>query len=279
MDRPTSWRVIADATDDEVSPVLAGDPIWNCFALADLEPPLREYSQFALASRGTDRALCLILRHPVIGEVVAPFGDKEGIAVLLQELALPEYPLLQVQETHLSLLQRHYQPETAESWRSMLRMAATASSPASRRYELPYPIQHLTAADVPALRAFYASHGEGRFSEPLFAHNLFFGVYQGADLIAAGGTHVLAQRARLAVLGGILTAPSARRQGYATALTGALVAHLYVQNFPLVVLNVFSDNHAAIRVYQRLGFRTRHHFLTGKSLRRSESAPPGSHEA
>lgn len=275
MDRPISWRVSADASDEEVFSVLARDPIWNCFALADLEPPLRAYSQFALASRGAERALCLILRHPVLGEVVAPYGDEAGLAALLQEVALPEHPLLQVQEAHLSLLQRYYQPAPDESWRGMRRMAVAASDLAPHTYELPYPLMRLTAADVTALRAFYARYAEGRFSEALFAQNLFFGIYEGADLIAAGGTHVLAHRAHLAVLGGILTAPSARRQGYATALTSALVTYLFAHNFPLVVLNVFSDNDAALRIYQRLGFQTQHHLVTGKSLRRPAGAPPG----
>jgi RimJ/RimL family protein N-acetyltransferase len=275
MDQPGNWRVSADATDDEVYPILARDPVWNCFALADLEPPLRVYSQFALASQGTSHALCLILRHPVIGEVIAPFGEEEGIAALLQEVAFPEHPLLQVQEAHMSLLQRYYQPETAAGWGSVLRMAVTPASWSAHRDEPPHPVQQLTAADVPALKAFYADYASGWFSEALFAQNLFFGAYEGAHLIAAGGTHVLAPRARLAVPGAILTAPHARRQGYATAIVSALVTQLYTQGFPLVVLNVFSDNEAAIRVYQRLGFRTQHRMLTGKGLRRPGSAPSG----
>jgi predicted GNAT family acetyltransferase len=121
--------------------------------------------------------------------------------------------------------------------------------------------------DVPALRAFSASHAEGRFAEALFAQNLYYGAYEDAHLVAAGGTHVQAQRARLAVLGAILSAPHARRQGYALAITSALIAHLYAQGFPLVVLNVFRDNDDAIRLYQRLGFRAQHRMLTGKGVR------------
>ena len=50
MTQPTAhWRIIPDATNDEAYAILLQDPIWNCFALADLEPPLRDYSQFALA--------------------------------------------------------------------------------------------------------------------------------------------------------------------------------------------------------------------------------------
>jgi ribosomal protein S18 acetylase RimI-like enzyme len=72
---------------------------------------------------------------------------------------------------------------------------------------------------------------------------------------------------RIAVLRNILTAPAARRQGYATAITAALVATLFEQQFSLVVLNVFEDNGTAIRIYQRLGFQTHHRLLTGKARR------------
>jgi hypothetical protein len=91
----------ASVISNEVYPVLTRGRIWNCFALADLEPPLRVYSQFALASRGTRHALCLVLRYPVTGEVISPFGEEEGIAALLQP---------------------YYRPETAANWRRMLRM-------------------------------------------------------------------------------------------------------------------------------------------------------------
>jgi hypothetical protein len=45
------WRITRDATNDEAYAILSQDPVWNCFALADLEPPLRDYSQFAIASQ------------------------------------------------------------------------------------------------------------------------------------------------------------------------------------------------------------------------------------
>lgn len=266
------WRVSTDASDEEVASVLSCDPVWNCFALADLEPPLRGSSQFVLASRGASCALCLILRHPVIGEVVSPWGEQEGIEAILQEVMLPARPLLQMQEAHVALLARFYRPETA-NWGRLLRMALTAASWYPHLDEPPHPVQQLTAADLPALQAFYASSAAGRFAGALFAQNLFFGAYEGASLVAAGGTHVLAQRFPLAVLGWILVAPSARRQGYGTALTSALVAHLFAQGFPLVVLNVLEDNDDAIGIYQRLGFQTQHHVVTGRSVQRSARSP------
>ncbi len=260
------WHMTHDATNEEAYAILAQDPVWNCFALADLEPPLRDYSQFAIASQeeSNERAVCLILRHPIIGEVLSPFGSREGVATILQQLALPERLLIQAQELHMPVLQRYYQPET--TWRRMLRMAITSPSWRSHTSVPPRPIKRLTGSDLPALKNLYTHHPESGFSADLFAQGLYFGAYAGERIIAAGGTHALVPAHRLVVLGNILTAPEARGQGYATAITAALVATLFDQQFSLVVLNVLEDNSTAIGVYQRLGFQTHHQLLTGKAF-------------
>jgi RimJ/RimL family protein N-acetyltransferase len=259
------WHVTQNATNDEAYAILSQDPFWNCFALADLEAPFRDYCQFAIASQDEsgEQAICLILRHPIIGQVLSPFGKEEGIAAILQQIALPKHPLIQAQEQHISLLQHYYQPETA--WRSILRMAITPGSLQSPKHAPPQPIKQLTVADLPMLTELYAQHIDSRFPAELFTQGIFFGASKGGQIIAAGGTHVLTPKYGIAVLGHVLTAPEARGQGYATGITAALVETLFNQNFSLVVLNVFADNSNAFRVYQRLGFQTHYSFLTGKA--------------
>lgn len=258
-----TWRVTSDATDDDAYTILARDPVWNSFALADLEPPLRAYSQFAVARRegSEDDALCLVLRHPVIGQVLSPFGSPDGVAALLAQLDLPARPLIQAQQRHLSLLEHYYRPES--TWRGMLRMAVTPASLRSQATPLQVTIRQLTAADLSALVSLYALNPDSTFSAALFAEGLYIGLYGGDRLVAAAGTHALVPRHGIAVLGNIFTAPDARGQGFATAATAALVAALFERRHLLVVLNVFDDNAPAIRVYQRLGFRTHHPLVTG----------------
>lgn len=263
------WHINPDVTNDEAYALLSLDPVWNSFALADLEPPLRDYSQFALASQNesTKRAICLILRHPIIGEVLSPFGSREGVAAILRQLTLPERPLIQAQEINMPLLQGYYQPETM--WKSLLRMAITLNSWRSLKSAPQRSVKQLAVSDLPALKKLYTQHSESGFSADLFSQGLYFGVYSGERIIAAGGTHALVPMYRIAVLGNIFTVPEARGQGYATAITSALVATLFEQHFSFVVLNVFEDNSTAIRIYQRLGFQTYHRLLTGKATRSS----------
>lgn len=260
------WQITPNASNSQAYAILSQDPVWNSFALADLEPPLRDYSQFATAckDKSNERSICLILRHPIIGQVLSPFGEEEGVLAILEHLALPERPLLQAQEVHIPVLQHYYQPETV--WKKMLRMAITSSSWHSLNPVPHQPVKQLTVSDLPALKKLYAQYPESGFSADLFTQGLYFGAYEGGRIIAAGGTHALIPAHRIAVLGNIFTVPEARGQGYATALTSALITTLFKQHFSLVVLNVFEDNAQAIRIYQRLGFQTHHQLLTGKAL-------------
>ena len=264
------WRVNQDATNEEAYPILAQDPIWNSFALADLEPPFRDYSQFATAyqDESNQHAACLILRHPIIGHLLSPFGAEEGVAAIFDHVSLPEYPIIQAQEMHLSVLEGYYRPET--NWKTLLRMAVPPNSMLHLKY-VPHLSSHqlvkpLSITDLPALNFFYTQHSENIFSPDLFAHAMFFGVYEGERIIAAGGTHVLSPVHKVAVIGNILTAPEARGRGYATAITATLVSTLFEQSYSTVVLNVFEDNYNAIRIYERLGFRTHHRLVTGKAI-------------
>ena len=262
---PSDWQITPDASNDQAYGILSHDPVWNSFALADLELPLRAYSQFATACQegSQERAICLILRHPIIGHVLSPFGKAEGVAAILAHIDLPERPLIQAQELHLPLLQQYYHPEV--TWKTLWRMALPSTSWRPPRVVSPRPIKHLDLSDVPALKDLYLQHPESTFSAALFSQGMYVGVYEGERIIAAGGTQALVPAHRIAVLGHILTVPEARGQGYATAITTTLVARLFEQPFSLVVLNVFEDNHTAIRIYQRLGFQTHHRFVTGKA--------------
>ena len=266
MTSSTRWHITQHATNDEAYAILSQDSTWNSFALADLEPPLRQYSQFAIASQdeSNERAICLILRHPIIGQVLSPFGSEQGVAAILQHLALPEGPLLQAQEIHIPAFQQYYQPETL--WKSMLRMAIIPGSFQFSRQALHQLPRQLTPTDLPALKSLYAQYPESHFSADLFPSALYFGIYEGEHILAAAGTHALVPQHRIAVLGNVFTVPEVRGQGYATAVTAALIARLFELHFSLIVLNVFEENFDAIRIYQRLGFQTHSRFLTGKSL-------------
>lgn len=255
------WQITLNASDVEAAAVLSQDCVWNCFALADLLPPFREYSQVAIArqSGAADCAACLVLRHPAL-TVISPFGVSEGVAAILTRLDLPGQTLLQVQETHLPLFQQYYRFQPGA--RALLRMAVSAATflpPAEQPQAQP---EQLTPADLTALQALYAHFPETHFRNDLLEHGVFYGVRSGDKIVAAGGTHVVAVDYGLAVLGNIFTHPDARRRGYARAVTAALVTDLLARGCRNVVLNVVADNSPAIALYANLGFQTHSHYWT-----------------
>lgn len=260
------WQITLDASDAEAEAVLSQDRVWNSFALADLLPPFREYSQIAVArqSEGAGCAACLVLRHPAL-TVISPYGAPEGVAAILAQIDLPERALLQAQEAHLPLLQRYYRFLPGE--RALLRMSVSAATflppePAPRaKPEL------LTLADLLALQALYGHFPETHFRDDLLGHGVFYGVRSGDQLLAAGGTHVVAFEYGLAVLGNIFTHPDARRRGYARAVTTVLVADLLARGCRDVVLNVMAENSPAITLYTSLGFQTHSRYWTMEAER------------
>lgn len=260
------WLMTLDASDTEAAAVLEGDRIWNCFALADLMPPFRAYSQVAVAYQTGAPAVaaCLILRHPAL-VVVSPFGTPEGVAALLARLALPEQALIQALEAHLPLLEQYYRFQPGG--RAVLRMAISVQTfqpPASVSALL---VERLTANDGAALGALYAHFPETHFRADLLEDGVFYGVRCGDQLVAAGGTHAMTRTYGIAVLGNIFTHPGFRRHGYARAITATLVTNLLAQGYRDVVLNVVADNSPAISLYTSLGFQTHCHYWTARAER------------
>jgi ribosomal protein S18 acetylase RimI-like enzyme len=248
-----AWSITPDAANDEAYTVLNQDRIVNCFALADLLPPFQHYTRIAIAAQAQTRrvASLLIVKHPQV-QVLASFGDSEGVAALLASVDLPAQTLIQTLPEHWPLFQPYY--ALPASARELLRMKVSAST--FRRLEQAAATpEYLRLRDLPAALALYDHFPASHFRPALLNDQMFFGVREGAGLVAAGGTHVIAFPYGLAVLGNIFTHPEHRGRGYAQAVTSTLVADLLDQGCQDVILNVDAANAPAIHVYTKLGFQ------------------------
>lgn len=251
-----SWIVEADADRSAAYATLSRDRIANGYALADLEPPFDAYTVVALAHRGNapPSAACQVLRHPDFTTMVT-YGDAEGLDAILAAIELPASTHASLQMTHLDVFERRY---TLRSRIERVRMAVTAE--AFRPPGGVPAVERLGPADAPALLDLYADYEESFFNPMQLDDGVFYGAREGGVLLAAGGTHVVAPRAGLAGVGNVYTRPEARGRGYATAITATVVAELLALPCRDVFLNVWVDNHTAIGVYERLGFRTHSHY-------------------
>jgi ribosomal protein S18 acetylase RimI-like enzyme len=114
-------------------------------------------------------------------------------------------------------------------------------------------IEPLGPSDAGELNRLYRL-GFGSWLPPQsIGEGIYRGIRVNGRLVAAAGTHVIGRRARIAVVGNVLTQPEFRGRGYAQATTGAVTA-LLLQFCDHVVLNVRSDNPPALNAYRRLGY-------------------------
>jgi predicted GNAT family acetyltransferase len=64
-------------------------------------------------------------------------------------------------------------------------------------------------------------------------------------------------------LAGVVTDGRHRGRGYATAICARLTRDAILEGQSLVTLSTYTDNEAARKVYQRLGFQVAHQFASG----------------
>jgi RimJ/RimL family protein N-acetyltransferase len=92
------------------------------------------------------------------------------------------------------------------------------------------------------------------FDAGMLRHGIYYGIREGEALVAAAGTHVLAEHEGVAAIGNVYTLRNRRGHGLGAQVSGAVTAELLRLGIPIVALNVGESNAAAIHVYRRLGF-------------------------
>lgn len=108
---------------------------------------------------------------------------------------------------------------------------------------------------IDALERLYATAYPGNwFDARMVQTGCYVGIWDGTELVAAAGVHVVSQREGVAALGNVTVAPALRGRGYAREVCARLVRHLDALGITHIGLNVAADNAAAQAVYAGLGF-------------------------
>lgn len=230
---------------------LENDRVWSAFALADLEPP---YSAFASWFGPTDStALALVYRafsvplllcvgdardwNPVLDEVDEAVGGGLTVHVVVRPGLLP-------------VIRHRYSVREA---RPMVRMVLEPGGrpPVAAAGQ----VVRIGPADLESVEALYREDTPDFFLPAMLTDGVYFGIRDGEELVAVAGTHVRGVVLRVGALGNVYTRPDHRRRGHASVLTWAVTSELRRSGITTIVLNIRADNHAARRVYERLGYR------------------------
>jgi RimJ/RimL family protein N-acetyltransferase len=253
---------------EKVRAILETDRPWAVYALADLEPGFFEHAHwFCTADRR--RALALFYAGFAM-PVLITVGETEALQSILNEiigeLSPPELYAV-VKPEVMPLLIKHYR---VIEERKMQRMILDP-----RRYH-PMSTEGVVQLGMPdqeELQRLYADgHASGEapdwFLSQMLEQETYYGIREGNELIAVAGTHVTALSEGVSGLGNIYTRRDRRGRGLSTRLTAAVVDKLLSMNLKTIVLNVRESNAAAIRVYERIGFRNYCEYIEAPMIER-----------
>lgn len=251
-----SWQRLDD--DARIRAFCARDPGRYLFHLGDLDPAQRPQAEFfawgeppAAVARP---AALLLLYHGLSVPAVIAFGDAGALGERFTA-ALPLLPpagFIHAFAGDLRRLERVQRVERHGDFARMLWTGFPGGAPPAEAARA----RRLDTADLPQLAALYAEAYPESYFEPVqLERGLFFGVEAEGLLASVAGVHVYSEAEGVAMLGNIATRPAARGRGFARAATAALLAAL-APRARHIGLNVRADNAPALRLYERLGFRT-----------------------
>ena len=242
-------RVVPEVTTDRelIRSFLERDRIFAAYALADLEDRDAGRARWGIARAG-DEVVSLVLEYG--GPAPQPLfiaGRDDGVEAILRDVVRPAIAYVACLPANEAAVERRYRLEPGPQ---MVRMWVDRGS----FHDAFDPgVERLLPTDAGELNRLYRL-GFGSWLPPqAIADGVYYGIRVNGRLVAAAGTHVIGRRARIAVVGNVLTQPEFRGRGYAQATTAAVTAQL-LEFCDHVVLNVRSDNPPALNAYRRLGY-------------------------
>ena len=225
---------------------LEGNRLFSAYALCDLED--REFSRtrWGAAFDGDEMVAVALEYSGMTPQPMFVMGRDDGIEAILRDVIRPRAAYVAALTENLPAVQAQYRVDPGPP---MVRMYVDRA----RFRPFPADTRRLLPIEIGELNRLYQLGFASWLPSSAIAEGVYYGIRVGGRLVAAAGTHVISPRARLAVVGNVLTHIDYRGRGYATAVTGAVTAEL-LRTCDQVALNVRSDNPPALQAYRRLGY-------------------------
>lgn len=252
---------------EQIERILRKDAVWSGYALADLNPrfaPSCDWTAVSIERDGAVEEGIVLFFDLLDPTAIVTVGADAAVDQALQSAPLPAEIYLNVRETHFPIVEKHYDfpTETIAYYRMHLPADRTID-----HWDDDDATVQLALKDEARMRELYANGGPftpDAFDTYQVENGLFFGVEDDAgNLIAAGGTHIVAKEQRVAAIGNMYTHPDARGQGLASRILRCIVKQLRADGIELIILNVAQANAKAQRIYERHGFEVHCPYIEG----------------
>jgi ribosomal protein S18 acetylase RimI-like enzyme len=225
------------------------DPLRHAFAIWDIHEYADRVRFVTLREANEPKGYLLVWygspNYPVVHWVGAPEGSRE-----LAE-ALPERPFVAVVPSTCAPMVEEFRGPTRTQRLRLMEHQRTDPIP-QRGIGAP---RRLTAEDLAALRALSQASSDvvtSAYASIDPARTYVSGVFATGQLVAVARAQV--QLDRVWVIGGIYTRPDDRGRGYGEMVTAAITRAAHAAGAD-AALYVRVDNVAAVRAYERVGYR------------------------
>ena len=269
--------VIALHQRERIRTFLITDRFFADYALGDLDPAHFQFTQWFGAEEDGELRAVVMVYHDLNPPIVFATGEARGIELILNQAVHLPWIGLSIRAEHLPIVEKYYRAElvpmlkmTLEAVslraRSARQSLATGREIASSQTAL-LAMTRLDVSHMPQLEALYAHGGGDAFRQRSLELGVFYGVFDGAQLVSVAGTHIVSESERVAALGNVMTHPDYRGRGLASRVTSAVCEELLERGIGMIGLSVSRSNEAAIRVYEKIGFKRCVPFYEGTAIR------------
>jgi GNAT superfamily N-acetyltransferase len=244
---PDAYRVREERDPRVLEAALSADRMYAAYALGHLEPGLFEYSRFWIADGPAGSGV--VMHASAMGNTVVTAGAADAVeAIVSLHPGSRSTYLSTAAPEHVAALSDAY---WMRDLLRMRRMSVTrgAFAPVSGT------VRRLGGRDVNRINALYATEGgPSHYSYDVIERAVYYGTFDGANLVSVAGTHIVAPNQALGIVGNVFTDAAYRGLGLATRVTSAVTEELFERGCTEVTLTVDPLNTPAVRAYERLGY-------------------------
>jgi RimJ/RimL family protein N-acetyltransferase len=277
-------NVIALHNPDRLRQFLLTDRFFADYALGDLDPAHFQFTDWYGAEENGELRAVVMLYNDLTPPILFVTGEARGIELILEwAVNLPEVGI-SIRDEHLPIVEQFYRTDPVPMLKMALLPEDFGRNLESRlqpvrehrldetrlKSRVPtnaWKLQRLDVSHMPLLEALYSHGGGDAFRQRSLELGVFYGVFEGERLVSVAGTHIVSENERIAALGNVMTHPSYRGRGLATMATSAVCEELLKRGIELIGLSVSRSNEAAIRVYEKIGFKRHVLFYEGAAIR------------